>query len=341
MSSICSSTRVIGRRLLRRKIFPQLSNGGLNNIRCSSNVPPDKLIAGLTQEQVDSDPNIQAFIEANFSEESEVQTDGYSIPAEILKEYGLDESDFAPLDIKQYGDPRVDFGMGTTEEQQARNIRLLSTYTRTEEGTLACDRLRENKIIPGIIYGSDAKNGVLSINKDTRIMVKTPWSVLQRELDRFHRTFESRVYDLTLYEDPNDTEGTLHRVIPRDVQRHPVKGTIYCANFLRYHPGRPLKLPIVYINQEESPALKRDGFIIPVNKYIECLIEDGAPIPDALELECTGLKLKDVVRIDRINFPDGVRPSKRVNLDTFIVGPVAGGRGGEMDGEGEGEEKAE
>ena len=170
-------------------------------------------------------------------------------------------------------------------------------------------------------------------------MVKTPWPELQRELDRFHRKFESRVYDLTLFEDESDMEGTVHRVIPRDVQRHPVQGSIYCANFLRYHAGRPIKLPIVYINQEESPALKRDGFIIPVNKYVECLVEEGVPIPPALELECTGLNLKDVIRIDRINFPDGVRPSKRVDPDKFVIGPVAGGRGAAQDaGEEEGEE---
>jgi hypothetical protein len=82
--------------------------------------------------------------------------------------------------------------------------------------------------------------------------------------------------------------------------------------------------------------LKRDGFIIPVNKYVECLVEDGAPIPSALELECTGLLLKDVIKLNRLIFPDGVKPSKRVNPDTFVIGPVAGGRGGaQASGEGE------
>jgi large subunit ribosomal protein L25 len=158
-------------------------------------------------------------------------------------------------------------------------------------------------------------------------MLQTPWVELQRELDRYHRKFESRVYDLTVYENEDDTEGTVHRVVPRNVQRHPVQGKIYCANYLRYHAGPPLKLPIVYVNTEESPALKRDGYIVPINKHVECIIEDGAPIPSHLELECTGVQIKEVLKLNRIEFPDGVRPSDRVNVKDFVVGPVFGGRG--------------
>eukprot|EP00934_Nitzschia_sp_Nitz4_P002971 Nitzschia sp. Nitz4//scaffold289_size23394//16458//17423//NITZ4_008480-RA/size23394-processed-gene-0.13-mRNA-1//-1//CDS//3329545831//2961//frame0 len=287
---------------------------------------PSQWVSGLSSEQVESNPHIQEFIESNFLNTSD--EDGVTATTEQLEKFGIVQSDFVTKGVQRpYGTPRVDLGLGS-EAQQALNIRQLSAYRRTVEGTRACDDLRADNIIPGMLYGSDPTKGVLSMDKSTRVMIQTPWSELQRELDRFHRRFESRVYDLTIYEDESDQEGTVHRVIPRDVQRHPVQGKVYCVNYLRYHPGRPIKIPIVYINQEESPALKRDGYIIPVNKYIECLVEDGAPIPEALELECTGLVLKDVIRMDRLIFPDGVRPSKRVHPVKFVIGPVAGGRGG-------------
>ncbi len=92
-----------------------------------------------------------------------------------------------------------------------------------------------------------------------------------------------------------------------------------------------MKLPIVYSNQEESAALKRDGYIVPVNKHVECFVEDGAPIPEALELECAGLQLKDVVRMDRLIFPDGVRHTDRIDPEKFLIGPVFGGRSGGAD----------
>lgn len=288
---------------------------------------PGKFVSGLTKEQVEANPSLAAFLQSNFSQDGESKL---SIPLELLREYGLDEEDWAPQaggPQKEYGAPRIDAGLGSLE-QQALNIRKLFTYKRHEEGTRACDVLRDQFSIPGILYGSDPQQGIVSTDKSTRYLLKTPWTELQRELDRYHRKFECRVYDLTILEDDSDTVGTVHRVIPRDVQRHPVLDTIYCANFLRYHAGRPIKIPLVYINKEESNALKREGYIIPVNKHVECLIEDGVPIPEALEVECTGLELKQVIRLDRVIFPDGVTPSRRVNKETFIVGPVAGGRGG-------------
>jgi ribosomal protein L25 (general stress protein Ctc) len=291
---------------------------------------PGKFVSGLTKEQVEANPSLAEFLKTNFTEEGESKL---TIPIELLREYGLDtdaltqSSSSSQKGAKPYGEPRIDAGLGTSE-QQALNIRKLFTYKRHEEGTRACDSLRDHFYIPGILYGSDPTQGILSSDKSTRWLLKTPWTELQRELDRYHRKFESRVYDLTVLEDESDSVGTVHRVLPRDVQRHPVLDTIYCANFLRYHAGRPIKIPLVYINKEESNALKRDGYIIPVNKHVECLIEDGVPIPEALEVECTGLEMKQVIRLDRVIFPDGVTPSRRVNKETFIVGPVAGGRGG-------------
>ena len=89
---------------------------------------------------------------------------------------------------------------------------------------------------------------------------------------------------------------------------------------------RPIQLPLQFINPEESPALKCDGFIIPIKKHVECFIEEGVPIPDALEVECTGLVLKDIIRMDCVIFPDGVRPTDRVDNENFVVSPVGRGR---------------
>ncbi len=60
-------------------------------------------------------------------------------------------------------------------------------------------------------------------------------------------------------------------------------------------------------------------------------MEEGVPIPEAIELECTGVAIKDVLRMDRLIFPDGVRPSDRIDAKNFVVGPVFGGRSGAVD----------
>jgi hypothetical protein len=213
------------------------------------------------------------------------------------------------------------------------NIRPLITYLRdpeTEEGRRISYQMRKfEQLIPGLVYGGNPQLGIYSHQPDSKILIKTPNRYLQREMDRFGNNFESRVYDLTILENEDDDieSGTVHRVTPQNLQKHPVRDTMYyCCNFVRYHAGRPLKIPITYANEEESSALKRDGFIVPINKYVECFIEDGVTIPEKIELECTGLQYKDVIRKDRLLVPDGVRLSDRVNKkgDNFIIGVVFG-----------------
>lgn len=219
-----------------------------------------------------------------------------------------------------------------------KNIRPMISYKRdleTEEGSRQCQELRATtEMIPGILYGSDPTKDIKYNDPSSKILVKTPFRHIQRELNLYtYHNFESRVYDLTLFEDEDDMEGTVHRVLPTGVQYHPINQfKLYCCNFLRYHPGRPINIPIVYINEEESAALKRGGFIAPFNRHVSCIVQDGVKIPEAIEMDCTGIKLKDVLRRDRLLFPDGVEPSPKTK-ESFLIGTVFGRRtdGGNSD----------
>jgi len=329
---------LVGRNLRNRKLLPQhledklLSRAASTRYESTSASSFDKklenvgrIVAGLSLEEVESNSEIKEFLlsKLGFGKKGGADiTNGVSIPAEVLKKFGIEDEEVTASERK-CGNPRVDAGLGDAE-QESLNIRVLRTYLRSQGES--SKRLRYNGIIPGILYGSDPSSEILSSDPSSSILLQTPWSELQRELDRYHRRFESHVYDLSVFENEDDTEGTVHRVVPSSIQRHPVKGSIYCANFLRYHAGRPLKIPLTYVNEEESPALKRDGFIIPVKKHVECFVEEGVTIPDAIEVECTGLQVKDIVRMDRLIFPDGVKPIDKLNRDAFEVGPVRGGR---------------
>ena len=277
---------------------------------------PSKYVVGVTKEQLHADENLQAFFLANFPE----------TPVIELEKQQSEEEEISPAKIAE------EIRLNTLQEaRSALNIRHLHGYKRnpeTEEGTRRCYPMRDrHDFIPGLIYGGDPAQGiVLTSERSSKIFVKTKWGVIQRELTLYHNAFEGRVYDLTVYEDDEDTVGTVHRVIPRDMQRHPVLNKLYCLNYLRYHPKRPIKLALKYVNEEESNALKRGGFIVPQARYIECLVDDGVPIPDTIHVECTGLKLKQVVRLDRLIFPDGVKPVKKVDPKTFLVGSVFGRR---------------
>lgn len=265
-----------------------------------------RLVSGVKPEDLDVDPILADYFAANFPPLR---------VKDVVKE--------AAVETEQDRLVRE-----ANEERERLNIGTLFTFHRDYDGSRHCFEHRERyRLIPGLLYGaasSTFKKRAIGPILSSKILIQTPMTLLQAELDRHHRNFEGRVYDLTVYEDSEDRDGIVHRVIPRDVQRHPVQNKVYCVNFLRYFPGRPISLPIVYVNEEESPALKRGGFIIPINRFIECVVEDGARIPDRIEMECTGLRIRDVVKMDRLIFPPGVKPSLNVDLKSFMVGPVHG-----------------
>lgn len=291
----------------------------------SYNHDPSTFMQGVTKEDLEKDPVLAEYFAVNFpdygkdadeiAKEEKVLVDAFGtpIPMPTIKNRDLDleEVNSYPL-----------------------NIRPMAAYSRdleSEEGTKKCYKLREEQnLIPGILYGGDptAKpHPIQSRDPSSKVLIKTPWDQIQRELDRFtYHNFESRVYNLTVYENEEDKEGVVHQVIPSDVQHHPAQKKVYCVNYLRYFPGRPIKIPIVYINEDESAAMKRGGFVVPVNRHVSCVIEEGVDIPEAIELDLTGAGLKEVVRIDRLIFPDGVKPSKRVDPKKYLVGTIFGRR---------------
>jgi len=305
---------------------------------------PARYVQGVSADDLETDPNIASFFAANFSDQKDEEHTSNDGDDALLNPIG-DEQEAEDTATPERATAAIDDAL------LARNIRPLSCFLRprdTEEGTRACENLREvHKQIPGILYGSDPTKSVVSKHADSKATVKTPWNQVQRELDRYHHAFESRVYELTVYEseeaaDAEGGEGLYKQlVIPANMQRHPIQNKIYCVNYLRYHPGRPIKIPIRYINEEESPALKRGGFIVPISRTIECFVEDGAVIPESIDLECTGIQMKQVLRTERLIWPDGVRPSHRVKPD-YLVGLIYGKRAGEEEEEeGESAEVAE
>ncbi|KAL3773621.1 hypothetical protein HJC23_004336, partial [Cyclotella cryptica] len=96
-------------------------------------------------------------------------------------------------------------------ELAARNIRPLVAYARLpgkEQGSRNCRRMRNPRqthsptyfpLVPGILHGSDPTQSILGIDPSSKLLVKTPRFEIQRELDRYHHSFESRVYALTVF----------------------------------------------------------------------------------------------------------------------------------------------
>lgn len=157
--------------------------------------------------------------------------------------------------------------------------------------------------VPGVIYGS---------KKDPSMVTLDP-----RELDRELKTgaFLATVYDIQIDQDKE-------RVLPRDVQFDPVTDQPLHVDFLRVSAASSVtvQVPVNFLNEEESPGLKRGGLLNVVRHEIEMICRADA-IPTSIDIDLTGLDIGDSVHISMITLPDGVAPT--ITDRDFTIATVA------------------
>jgi len=79
------------------------------------------------------------------------------------------------------------------------------------------------------------------------------------------------------------------------------------------------------VNKDESYALRKDGFVLPVQRFVQCLVCDVSSIPEYIAVDCSGLEIKQVIRQDRLILPGNVELGhKHLANDNFILGVVFG-----------------
>mmetsp|Transcript_23721 Transcript_23721/g.47186 ORF Transcript_23721/g.47186 Transcript_23721/m.47186 type:complete len:295 (-) Transcript_23721:48-932(-) len=204
------------------------------------------------------------------------------------------------------------------------------------DGSRWSRRYRNKGLVPGVVFGNGRPKdpAVPWAGRDApenyRILVLTSHQAIQRELVVNKvpggTALESRVYKLTISEDFEPAgvkEGDVLDVVPRHVQFHPLRNDVLNLNYLRYFPGRVLKVPLRYGMVDESPALKRGAFVLAQNRFVDVTVEEGGTIPEFVEVNCAGLRLKDKVRRDRLVLPKGCEWGREVGED-FLVGSVFG-----------------
>ena len=161
---------------------------------------------------------------------------------------------------------------------------------RENNGTGSSRSLRLQNKIPGIIYG-DKKDPlpVILDEKALKIKIKDP-------------TFFSKQCEIKF----NDE---VIKVLPKDLQLHPVKESILHIDFLRVGENTTVTLfvPVKFINENNCPGIKQGGVLNVVRREIE-LITLVSKIPESLEANLDGLEIGDSIHISSINLENGVKP---------------------------------
>lgn len=174
----------------------------------------------------------------------------------------------------------------------AKVIPDLVAEARTGTGKGAARQSRRQGKVPGIVYGD---------GKDPQ-PIQLEFNPLLTKL-RAGR-FMSTLWNLKV-EGQDDV-----RVICRGVQRDVVKDLPTHIDFMRLHRNTRVNLfiHVEFENHEEAPGLKRGGTLVVVRPEVE-LVVTASDIPDHITVDLTGKKIGDVIHINDIKLPKGVKPT--------------------------------
>ncbi|MCP9223183.1 50S ribosomal protein L25/general stress protein Ctc [Erythrobacter sp. LQ02-29] len=164
----------------------------------------------------------------------------------------------------------------------------LPAETRDRAGKGASRALRREGRVPAVIYGG--KEEPTPIHVEERL--------LMRQLGTGH--FMNSVVTI------ETGSGKGVRTIPKDVAFHPVTDRPLHVDFYRLVKGAKIEVnvPVVFLNEEASPGLKKGGVLNVVRHELE-LICDGEDIPAEIEIDVTGKDVGDSIHISEVKLPEG------------------------------------
>ncbi len=164
----------------------------------------------------------------------------------------------------------------------------MNVELRNRAGKGAARATRRAGRVPAVIYGNKLDPIMISLDPvELMIQIRGPG-------------FFSRVYEL-------DAAGNKNRVLPRDLQLHPVTDQPLHVDFMRFSSKTRLKVEVtvVFENEEECPGLRVGGVLNVVRHAIELLCSPDS-IPESLVVDLSGLEVGDSVHISSIKLPEDV-----------------------------------
>ena len=160
--------------------------------------------------------------------------------------------------------------------------------------------------VPGVVYGDD----------QAPLHIALDHAELKQKIFAGH--FLTTVCELEI-------EGKKHRVIPRDYQLDPLKDLPIHVDFQRLSAGATIRVsvPVHVINAEAAPGIKRGGTVNIVTHAIEVRVPADA-IPQAIEVDLTGLEINHSRHLSDITLPPGVQSLTRADQTLVTIVPPSG-----------------
>ena len=163
--------------------------------------------------------------------------------------------------------------------------------------------LLDKGMVPGIIYGKNTDPSKIAFED----------KVLQKLMHS--GGFYSKIIDL-------DIEGKKEKILPKQLQYHPVTDKLIHFDFLRVQDDTKVtvEVEVIYLNREICPGLKKGGVLNLVRRLVE-LNCNANNIPEKLEFDLVTSEIGDAIKISNIDLPEGVKPT--ITDRDFVVATLA------------------
>jgi large subunit ribosomal protein L25 len=180
-----------------------------------------------------------------------------------------------------------------------------TAFPRTTEGRGASRRMRRTGKAPGIVYGGT-----------------TPPQPIELDHNALIHALRNEVFHASILTMKVDGASTL--VLLRDVQMHPFRNEVLHVDFQRIDPSRKIhmKVPLHFINEAQSPAVKSQGAIIShvmTEMDIACLPKD---LPEFIEIDLSELDTAHSLHVSGVKLPAGVTVVSKRAGDPVIATAV-------------------
>jgi large subunit ribosomal protein L25 len=163
-------------------------------------------------------------------------------------------------------------------------------YERTLQGTGASRRLRNADKVPGIVYGAGSTPAMIELDHNALFFA------LKKE------AFHSSILEMEL-------AGKTEQVLLRDYQSHPFRPIVLHIDFQRVDATTKVtkKVPLHFINQDESPAVKIDKCVVNhvvTELRIQCLASE---LPEFLTVDLGSLARGQSLHVNDVTLPSGIK----------------------------------
>ena len=114
----------------------------------------------------------------------------------------------------------------------------------------------------------------------------------------------------------------MNRVLPRDIQLHPVTDVPEHIDFLRVSSTTRIsvEVPVEFKGEDESPGLRTGGVLNVVRYNVEVSCTPDL-IPTSLVLNLSGAEIGDSLHISAVSLPEGVTPT--ITDRDFTIATIA------------------